>query len=86
MSQVAYKETKGSYIGQNYDTLVCHTYTIDYPKRQWCDTLMYHDYTTNHLQRAYFLLFLSILLVNASQESFCRYRSMSTLRICFNYN
>ena len=34
MSQIAYKETRGSYIGQNYDTLAYGNYTTDYPKGQ----------------------------------------------------
>ena len=34
MSQIAYKETRTSYIRQNYDTLAYSNYITDYPERQ----------------------------------------------------
>ena len=48
MPQIACKDTRTSYIGHNYDTLIYHNYTMYYPKRQQCDTFAYHNYATNH--------------------------------------
>ena len=68
MSQIAYKETRGSYIGQNYDTLAYHNNTTDYQKDNSVTlSLMIMPHII--YKELISLYFLSILLVNASQES-----------------
>ena len=69
MSQIAYKETRGSYIGKSYDTLAYHNYTIDYPKDNSVTFLLIMNLPQIIYKEFISLYFLSILLVNVSQES-----------------